>query len=58
MKNRNIFMKVSSGLAALLAAVTLVAAPASAEEYPERAVEFIVPWSPGWGIGHTHAAYF
>jgi tripartite-type tricarboxylate transporter receptor subunit TctC len=49
MKNRNIFMKVSSGLAALLAAVTLVAAPASAEEYPERAVEFIVPWSPGGG---------
>ncbi|WP_417701580.1 Bug family tripartite tricarboxylate transporter substrate binding protein [Pseudophaeobacter sp.] len=42
-------MKLRTGLAALLAAATLVAAPASAQDYPERPVEFIVPWSPGGG---------
>lgn len=38
-----------TGLTALITAATLVAAPASADTYPERAVEFIVPWSPGGG---------
>jgi tripartite-type tricarboxylate transporter receptor subunit TctC len=42
-------MTLRTGLAALLAAATLVAAPASAQTYPDRAVEFIVPWSPGGG---------
>lgn len=49
MKSLSMPMKISSSLAALLAAVTIVAAPVSAEEYPQRAVEFIVPWSPGGG---------
>ena len=42
-------MTFRSGLAALFAAATLVAAPAAAQDYPSRAVEFIVPWSPGGG---------
>ncbi|MBE9637908.1 tripartite tricarboxylate transporter substrate binding protein [Salipiger mangrovisoli] len=42
-------MKLRTGLAALLAAAALIAAPASAADYPERPVEFIVPWSPGGG---------
>lgn len=42
-------MKIRTSLAALLAAATLIAAPVQAETYPERAVEFIVPWSPGGG---------
>ncbi|MCR9085756.1 MAG: tripartite tricarboxylate transporter substrate binding protein [Rhodobacteraceae bacterium] len=42
-------MTFRSGLAALFAAATLVAAPAAAQDYPTRAVEFIVPWSPGGG---------
>ncbi|WP_353473974.1 tripartite tricarboxylate transporter substrate binding protein [Salipiger sp. H15] len=42
-------MKLPSGLAALLAAATLIAAPASAGDYPDHPVEFIVPWSPGGG---------
>jgi tripartite-type tricarboxylate transporter receptor subunit TctC len=46
---RSFSMKVSMGLAALFAAATIVSAPVSAAEYPERAVEFIVPWSPGGG---------
>ena len=41
-------MKVFSGLAALLTAAVL-ATPSVAQDYPERAVEFIVPWSPGGG---------
>ncbi|NIZ63460.1 tripartite tricarboxylate transporter substrate binding protein [Sedimentitalea sp. CY04] len=41
-------MKVFSGFAALLTAAVL-AAPSVAQDYPERAVEFIVPWSPGGG---------
>lgn len=42
-------MTYRTGLAALFTAATLVAAPASAEGYPDRAVEFIVPWAPGGG---------
>jgi tripartite-type tricarboxylate transporter receptor subunit TctC len=42
-------MTLRTGLAAFFTAATLVAAPASAQTYPERAVEFIVPWSPGGG---------
>ncbi|MFT6223824.1 MAG: tripartite-type tricarboxylate transporter receptor subunit TctC [Paracoccaceae bacterium] len=42
-------MKLRTGLAALFTAATLFAAPLSAQTYPERAVEFIVPWSPGGG---------
>lgn len=42
-------MKLRLGLAALLAAATTLAVPAAAQDYPERAVEFIVPWSPGGG---------
>ncbi len=47
-------MKLRKGLAALFAAAALVVTPtlvssASAESYPERPVEFIVPWSPGGG---------
>lgn len=49
MKSLSMPMKISSSLAALFAAVTIVAAPVSAEDYPQRAVEFIVPWSPGGG---------
>lgn len=46
MKNNNISMKLC---AAFIAAATMFSAPASAENYPEKAVEFIVPWSPGGG---------
>ena len=42
-------MTFRPGLAALFAAATILAAPATAEDYPTRAVEFIVPWSPGGG---------
>jgi len=42
-------MNIRTNLAALCAAATLFAAPLHAESYPERAVEFIVPWSPGGG---------
>ncbi len=42
-------MTIRTGLAALLAAATLIAAPASAADYPDHPVEFIVPWSPGGG---------
>lgn len=42
-------MTFRPGLAALFAAATVLAAPATAEDYPTRAVEFIVPWSPGGG---------
>tara|TARA_R100000935_G_scaffold5474_5_gene12611 strand:+ start:2696 stop:3643 length:948 start_codon:yes stop_codon:yes gene_type:complete len=42
-------MTFRSGLAALFTAASLLAVPATAETYPERAVEFIVPWSPGGG---------
>jgi hypothetical protein len=42
-------MTLRTGLVAFFTAATLVAAPASAQTYPERAVEFIVPWSPGGG---------
>mgnify|MGYP003669372405 CR=1 FL=1 len=38
-----------TGFAALCAAATLSAAPLAAQDYPERPVEFIVPWSPGGG---------
>jgi tripartite-type tricarboxylate transporter receptor subunit TctC len=37
------------GLTALLTAATLCVAPAQAQDYPDHAVEFIVPWSPGGG---------
>lgn len=37
------------GFAALCTAATLSAAPLAAQSYPERPVEFIVPWSPGGG---------
>lgn len=49
MKNRSISKKIGVGISALLTAATLIASPVSAEDYPERAVEFIVPWSPGGG---------
>lgn len=42
-------MNIRTNLAALLAALTITAMPAQAETYPQRAVEFIVPWSPGGG---------
>ncbi|SDG55626.1 Bug family tripartite tricarboxylate transporter substrate binding protein [Alloyangia pacifica] len=42
-------MKLRTGFAALLAAATMIAAPASAQDYPDHPVEFIVPWSPGGG---------
>lgn len=42
-------MTFRTGLAALFTAATLVAAPAVAQDYPDRPVEFIVPWSPGGG---------
>ncbi|HAR83636.1 MAG TPA: tripartite tricarboxylate transporter substrate binding protein, partial [Sulfitobacter pontiacus] len=38
-------MTFRSGLAALFTAASLIAAPATADTYPEREVEFIVPWS-------------
>lgn len=42
-------MTFRKGLAALFTAAALVATPASAQDYPDRAVQFIVPWSPGGG---------
>ncbi|TYB90489.1 tripartite tricarboxylate transporter substrate binding protein [Oceaniovalibus sp. ACAM 378] len=42
-------MAIRTGFAALFTAATLVAGSVSAQTYPERAVEFIVPWSPGGG---------
>lgn len=42
-------MSFRTGLAAIITAATIIAAPVHAETYPERAVEFIVPWSPGGG---------
>ncbi|MBO0347445.1 Bug family tripartite tricarboxylate transporter substrate binding protein [Roseibium limicola] len=42
-------MKIRLGLAALLTAAVAFVSPAAAQDYPERAVEFIVPWSPGGG---------
>lgn len=43
-------MKIRLGLAALLTAAFALAAPAaSAQDYPDHPVEFIVPWSPGGG---------
>ncbi|SOH93774.1 Tripartite-type tricarboxylate transporter, receptor component TctC [Monaibacterium marinum] len=42
-------MTLRTGIAALVTAATLAVAPAHAQSYPERAVEFIVPWSPGGG---------
>lgn len=42
-------MTFRTGLAAFFTAASLIAAPATADTYPERAVEFIVPWSPGGG---------
>ncbi|RMC30201.1 tripartite tricarboxylate transporter substrate binding protein [Paracoccus alkanivorans] len=42
-------MKLRTGFAVLLAAATMIAAPASAQDYPDHPVEFIVPWSPGGG---------
>ncbi|OCX61284.1 hypothetical protein BFP70_01515 [Thioclava sp. SK-1] len=42
-------MTLRTGLAALFAAATLIAAPATADTYPDHPVEFIVPWSPGGG---------
>lgn len=41
-------MKLSAFLGAALCAGIAIAAPAAAE-YPERPVEFIVPWGPGGG---------
>ena len=38
-----------TGFAALCTAAALSAAPLAAQDYPERPVEFIVPWSPGGG---------
>lgn len=46
MKNRSISMKIN---VALITVATMFAAPVNAADYPERAVEFIVPWSPGGG---------
>jgi len=42
-------MNIRNSIAALFAAATIAATPAGAETYPDRAVEFIVPWSPGGG---------
>ncbi|PTW60195.1 tripartite-type tricarboxylate transporter receptor subunit TctC [Breoghania corrubedonensis] len=42
-------MKLRMSLAALFSAAALFAAPVSAQDYPDRPVEFIVPWSPGGG---------
>jgi len=42
-------MFIRMGFAALCTAATLSAAPLAAQSYPERPVEFIVPWSPGGG---------
>lgn len=42
-------MNLRSGLAALVAAVSLFSSPVIAADYPERPVEFIVPWAPGGG---------
>ncbi len=45
---QNLKMFIAAGSLALPAALGL-AAPAAAQDYPERAVEFIVPWGPGGG---------
>lgn len=42
-------MKLCTGVAALISAAAALITPAMAQDYPERAVEFIVPWSPGGG---------
>jgi tripartite-type tricarboxylate transporter receptor subunit TctC len=42
-------MNIRTNFAALIVGATIVAAPLQAETYPERAVEFIGPWSPGGG---------
>ncbi|MHA3916611.1 Bug family tripartite tricarboxylate transporter substrate binding protein [Halovulum sp. GXIMD14793] len=42
-------MKLLSGLAAIFTAAASLASPGFAQSYPEQAVEFIVPWSPGGG---------
>lgn len=42
-------MNIRMGLAALLTAAATFVSPAVAQDYPERPVEFIVPWSPGGG---------
>lgn len=42
-------INLRSGLAALVAAVSLFSSPVIAADYPERPVEFIVPWAPGGG---------
>lgn len=42
-------MLLRTGFAVLLTATTTIAAPASAQDYPDHPVEFIVPWSPGGG---------
>lgn len=42
-------MTFRMGLAAFFGAVTLAAIPANAQDYPDRPVEFIVPWAPGGG---------
>lgn len=48
MKGTNRLNRLLSG--AIVAASVLVAAPlALAQDYPEKPVEFIVPWSPGGG---------
>jgi len=46
MKNCSISMKIS---AAIITLAATFATPSYAEAYPEHAVEFIVPWSPGGG---------
>ncbi|MEO9653535.1 Bug family tripartite tricarboxylate transporter substrate binding protein [Marinomonas sp.] len=46
MKNGSISMKIS---AAIITLAATFATPSNAEVYPEHAVEFIVPWSPGGG---------
>lgn len=42
-------MNIRSGFAVFLTAAATLVSPAVAQDYPERAVEFIVPWSPGGG---------
>ena len=43
-------MRNSSGLAAALAAFAILAASARAQDYPARAVRFVVPYVPGGGV--------
>lgn len=42
-------MNIRFGLVAAFTAATTLVSPAFAEGYPDHAVEFIVPWSPGGG---------